>query len=151
MYPMTSLKHRQNGFTIIELLIVVIVIGILATLVFTTFSGVERNNRNKDRETDIKDLLSQVEFYYGQNNKYPTLANLNDATWRTANLKGFDTETLKDPSGSESILVSNPTAGAYSYVVTPTDCNNAGVDCTGYTLTATNEGEGQFVRNSLNN
>ncbi len=147
---MISLHKKQSGFTIIELLIVIVVIGILATLVITTFSGIQRNARNRAREADVNALHSQVEYYYGQNSKYPTLANLNEATWRSDNLKGLDAEALKDPSGTASTLVSAPVANAYSYVVTPTDCNNAGTDCTGYTLTATYEGSGQFIKNSLN-
>lgn len=147
---MISLKRKQSGFTIIELLIVIIVIGILATLVITTFSGIQRNARNRAREADINALHSQIEYYYGQNNKYPTLAQLNDAAWRAANLKGLDAEALLDPQGTASTLVASPVAGSYSYVVTPTDCNNAGTDCTGYTLTATYEGGGTFVKNSLN-
>jgi prepilin-type N-terminal cleavage/methylation domain-containing protein len=147
---MISLKRKQSGFTIIELLIVIVVIGILATLVITTFSGIQRNARNRAREADVNALHSQIEYYYGQNSKYPTLANLNDAAWRAANLKGLDAEALKDPQGTASTLVGSPAAGSYSYVVTPTDCNNSGTDCTGYTLTATYEGEGTFVKNSLN-
>lgn len=147
---MISLKKKQTGFTIIELLIVIIVIGILATLVITTFSGIQRNARNRAREADVNALHSQIEYYYGQNSKYPTLANLNDAAWRAANLKGLDGQALQDPQGTAATLVGAPAAGSYSYVVTPTDCNNAGTDCTSYVLTATYEGEGTFVKNSLN-
>ena len=147
---MISLKRKQAGFTIIELLIVIIVIGILATLVITTFSGIQRNARNRAREADINAIHSQLEYYYGQNSKYPTLANLNDPAWRTANLKGLDSEALKDPQGTNDTVVGSPAAAAYSYEVTPTGCNNAGTDCTGYTLIATYEGEGTFVKNSLN-
>ncbi len=147
---MISLKRKQGGFTIIELLIVIIVIGILATLVITTFSGIQRNARNRAREADINALHSQLEYYYGQNSKYPTLADMNDAAWRAANLKGLDSGALSDPQGNVETLVGAPAAGSYSYVVTPTGCNNAGTDCTGYTLTATYEGGGTFVKNSLN-
>lgn len=147
---MISLKRKNSGFTIIELLIVIIVIGILATLVITTFSGIQRNARNRAREADVNALHSQIEYYYGQNNKYPTLDQLNDATWRAENLKGLDAEALKDPQGSAATLVATPAAGSYAYVVTPSGCNNAGTDCTGYTLTATYEGGGTFVKNSLN-
>jgi len=148
---MTSLKRKQGGFTIIELLIVIIVIGILATLVITTFSGIQRNARNRTREADINALHSQIEYYYGQQGVYPTLANLNDATWRSTNLKGLDAEALKDPQGSASTLVAAPAADSYAYAVTPANCDNgSGGDCTAYTLTATYEGGGTFVKNSLN-
>ena len=135
---MISLKRKESGFTIIELLIVIIVIGILATLVITTFSGIQRNARDRTREADINALHSQIEYYYGQNGTYPTLANLNDATWRSANLKGLDSEALKDPKGTAATLVAAPASSSYAYVVTPANCDNGSAgDCTAYVLTAT--------------
>lgn len=149
---MTSLKRKQSGFTIIELLIVIIVIGILATLVITTFSGIQRNARNRTREADINALHGQLEYYYGQNDNYPTLGNLNDATFRSNNLKGLDDGALTDPQDATSgQLVAAPQAGGYSYEATPANCDNASNgDCTGYTLTATYEGSGTYAKNSLN-
>ncbi len=147
---MISLKKKQSGFTIIELLIVIIVIGILATLVITTFSGIQRNARNRAREADINALHSQLEYFYGQNSRYPTLDELNDADFRSASLRGLDEGALQDPQGSAATLVATPASGSYSYEVTPTGCDSSGTVCTGYTLTATYEGEGTFVKNSLN-
>jgi general secretion pathway protein G len=148
---MASHISKQRGFTIIELLIVIIVIGILATLVITTFSGIQRNARNRTREADLNALHSQLEYYYGQNGRYPTLANVNDATWRSSNLQGLDSAALQDPQGSAQTLVAAPAAGSYAYDITPDNCDNAGTaDCTSYILTATLEGEANFVKNSLN-
>lgn len=148
---MTSLKrNKERGFTIIELLIVIIVIGILATLVITTFSGIQRNARNRTREADINALHSQLEFFYGNNDYYPTLAQLNDAAWRADNMRGLDSEALRDPQGAAAVIVSSPAAGSYAYVVLPADCNNTDEDCEEYTLTATLEGSDPFVKNSLN-
>jgi prepilin-type N-terminal cleavage/methylation domain-containing protein len=136
-----SLKSKQQGFTIVELLIVIVVIGILAALVITTFTGIQQKARNTERETDIKALQGQIEAYYAVNGKYPTLANLNDAQFRTDNMKGLDAEALKDPKGTAQTLVGAAAANSYSYVATPTGCDNAtGGDCAGYTLTATYEG-----------
>jgi type II secretion system protein G len=148
---MTSLNKKQSGFTIVELLIVIVVIGILAGLVITTFTGIQQKARNTERQTDIKAIHGQLEAYYAQNGKYPTLADMNDATWRTSNMKGLDTEALKDPKGAAATLAAAAAADVYSYVVTPSDCDNStGGDCTGYTLTATNEGGGTFVKTNLN-
>ena len=150
---MTSLKSKQRGFTIVELLIVIVVIGILAALVITTFTGIQQKARNTERTTDIKALHGQVEAYYAQNGKYPTLANMNDATWRSTNMKGLDAEALKDPKGSAQTLVASPQANAYSYAVTASDgsaCDNTTKDCAQYTLTATYEGGGTFTKSNLN-
>lgn len=148
---MTSLKLKQRGFTIVELLIVIVVIGILAALVITTFTGIQQKARNTERQTDVKAIHGQVEAYYAQNGRYPTLANLNDGTWRASNMKGLDPEALKDPKGTAQTLANAAAADVYSYVVTPSGCDNASNgDCTGYTLTATYEGGGTFAKSNLN-
>lgn len=153
---MTSLQKNQKGFTIVELLIVIVVIGILAALVITTFSGIQQKGRDTERQTDIKALHGQLEAYYAQNGRYPTLANVNDATFRSGNLKGLDEGALKDPKGTAGTLVSAAVANSYAYVATPNNCDNgAGGDCAGYTLTATLEGQidgsSTYSKTSLNN
>jgi type II secretion system protein G len=149
-----SFKSTNKGFTIVELLIVIVVIGILAALVVTTFTGIQQRARNTERQTDIKAIHGQVEAYYAQNGRYPTLANMNDATFRTNNMKGLDEDALKDPKGSAATLVAAAAANSYSYAVTATGggaCDNDTVaDCAAYVLTATYEGGGTFTKENLN-
>ena len=151
---MTSYKNKQSGFTIVELLIVIVVIGILAMLVITTFTGIQQKARDTERQTDIKSLHTTLEAFWAQKAYYPTLAELNDrATFVPANLKGLDAEAFKDPKGTASALLAAPAANGYSYVPTPTGC--ATTLCTAYTLTATLEGtingSTTFSKTSLNN
>ena len=151
---MTSLKTKERGFTIVELLIVIIVIGILAALVITTFTGVQQKARDTERQTDVKAVHGQVEAYYAQNGKYPTLANLNSSAWVTANLKGLDAEATKDPKGAGYTFAASATANQYAYAVTAADgtsaCDNSTTDCAKYVLTATLEAGGTYTKSSLN-
>lgn len=149
-----SYKLKQQGFTIVELLIVIVVIGILAALVITTFSGIQRKARNTERQTDVKSLHSQVEVFFTNNGYYPTLANMNDATFRSDEMKGLDAEALQDPQGTSETLVAAPAANSYAYDVSKEDdtaCDNtAGNECVKYTLTATLEGGGTYTKSNLN-
>lgn len=152
---MRSLKQlkQQKGFTIVELLIVIVVIGILATLVIVTFTGIQQKARNTKRQTDINAINSHVEAFYAQNGYYPTLAHMNDATWRSTNVKGLDPAALQDPKGSAQTLVAAAAANSYAYAVTD-DANSAAACaadetvCSKYTLTATLEGGGTYVKQS---
>ncbi len=146
---MISLKKRNlnsKGFTIVELLIVIVVIGILALLVITTYSGIQAKARNSKRQTDIQSIQTQLEAFFSQNGYYPSLGNLNDSTWLNTNMKSLDQNALIDPSNptNSKTLAGTPTAKQYSYKVTQSDgttsCESDDTTCAKYTLTAEYEG-----------
>jgi type IV pilus assembly protein PilA len=143
---MISLKKSNKGFTIVELLIVIVVIGILALLVITTYSGIQAKARNAKRTSDLKSLQTHVEAFFSQNGYYPSRANLNDGTWLSTNMKSLDQNALIDPSSptQSKTLVGSPAAKAYSYAPTQSDgttsCESDNTTCAKYTLTATYEG-----------
>ncbi len=64
--------RSSKGFTIVELLIVIIVIAILATLVITAYNGVQAKARDVKRQTDAKSVQKAAEAYYADNGSYPT-------------------------------------------------------------------------------
>ncbi len=148
--------RKQHGFTIVELLIVIVVIGILAALVITTFTGIQQKGRNTERTTDIKALHGQIEAYYAQNGRYPTLTDMNTSSWRTTNMKGLDNDAMFDPKGNTADttpLAAAAVASEYSYDVKASDgtaCDNSTKDCASYVLTATLEGGSTYTKNSLN-
>lgn len=142
---MISLKNKNRGFTIVELLIVIVVIGILALLVITTYSGIQAKARNSKRQTDVASLQTQLEAFFSQNGYYPSLTDMNDSTWRAANMKSLDTNALIDPSNptQSTTLVASPAAKSYAYAVKDSSgnsCETTDTNCAQYTLTATYEG-----------
>lgn len=151
---MISLKRKESGFTIVELLIVIVVIGILAALVITTFSGIQRKARDSERITDIKSIHGQLEAYHAQNGYYPTLANLQSDAFIGTDLPGLDVEAARDPKGSgANDVTGSVAANDYAYVLTPANCDNdpaVNGECASYVLTATLEDGGTEVKNSLN-
>jgi prepilin-type N-terminal cleavage/methylation domain-containing protein len=142
---MISLKKRNQGFTIVELLIVIVVIGILALLVITTYSGIQQKARNSKRQTDAQSLQTQLEAFYSQNGYYPSLTDLNSSTWLGTNMKSLDQNALIDPSNptQSKTLLAAPAAKSYAYAVTDSSgasCESTDTNCAKYTLTATYEG-----------
>jgi prepilin-type N-terminal cleavage/methylation domain-containing protein len=103
-------KKLQKGFTIVELLIVIVVIGILAALVLNTFSGVQRRARDTERQTDVNSLATQLEVYYNDNSGYPILTGQVDTdSWVTANLKGIDLNSLRAPGAAANTMNNSAT------------------------------------------
>lgn len=157
---MISLKKRNQGFTIVELLIVIVVIGILALLVITTYSGIQAKARNSKRQTDIQSIQTQLEAFFSQNGYYPNRGdNMNTASWLSSNMKSLDQSALIDPSNptNSKTLLAAPAAKSYSYEVTQSDgttsCESDDTTCAKYTLTSTYEGtvNGQttYVKSNL--
>ncbi|MEI6755678.1 MAG: prepilin-type N-terminal cleavage/methylation domain-containing protein [bacterium] len=154
---MISLR-KNKGFTIVELLIVIVVIGILATLVITAYSGIQQKARNSKRQTDLSALQTHLEAFYNDNGYYPSLTDMNNQNFIN-NLKGLDQTALIDPSNpsQSKTLVQYPVAKSYAYTVTDSNsvpCEANHEDCAKYKLTATYEGTVNgatvFIKSSLN-
>ena len=60
-----SLKNinKESGFTIVELLIVIVVIGILAAITIVAYNGVQNNAKSKQFQADAANLDKKAESY----------------------------------------------------------------------------------------
>jgi prepilin-type N-terminal cleavage/methylation domain-containing protein len=57
---MVNLKRKQTGFTIVELLIVIVVIAILAAIVIIAYTGVQERSRVSRANADINTLVKAI-------------------------------------------------------------------------------------------
>ncbi|MEO7617681.1 MAG: prepilin-type N-terminal cleavage/methylation domain-containing protein, partial [Candidatus Saccharibacteria bacterium] len=67
-----SLKvlKKQSGFTLLELLIVIVIIGILALLIIPNISSAPKKARDTQRKTDLRAAQKALEEYYVSNQAY---------------------------------------------------------------------------------
>lgn len=72
---MTKGWVRQKGFTIVELLIVIVVIGILAAIVIVAYSGIQVRANNTARYAELKAWKKQFQLYRAQEDTYPSMAD----------------------------------------------------------------------------
>jgi type IV pilus assembly protein PilE len=102
--------RTMQGFTLVELMLVVTVIGILAAIVYPNYQEyVMRSNRTEGIAL-LNDAAARQERYFAQNNAY---AN-------TAAKLGFASD--KSPNNMYTLAISDVEAGtsAYTLTVTPT-------------------------------
>lgn len=76
----------QKGFTIVELLIVIVVIGILAAITIVSYNGVQSRAQDSRRVSDITNIRDAIELYKIQNNTFPavTSANTDSSGWEVS-------------------------------------------------------------------
>ena len=63
-------KDLRSGFTLIEMLIVVVVIGVLATIAIPKFSSMRTKSYVAAVTSDLKNMASQQEVYVSDNHTY---------------------------------------------------------------------------------
>ncbi len=132
---MPQLKNK--GFTIIELLIVIVIIGLLALLVLNNVGGATDDARDVQRKDDIAKLATQLEIYHAENSNYPTAANMADTAtggWVDTNLE-IDLGATLDPSGVD-LNTTGTYNGGYEYTTTTNCDNGSNGQCSTFLLAA---------------
>jgi len=64
------INNKAQGFTLIEVMVVVAIIGILATIVYPTYQESVRKARRAEGRAALMQLMQQEERYYSQNTSY---------------------------------------------------------------------------------
>src|SRR3990170_4630767 len=72
----------RKGFTLVEILIVVIILGILAAIVIPQFTNASEDARESALVSQLQTLRSQLELYKLQHrDNYPTDTGASDGAW----------------------------------------------------------------------
>jgi prepilin-type N-terminal cleavage/methylation domain-containing protein len=101
----TRMMRKNEGFTLIELMIVIAIIGILAAIAIPQFSAYRVRSYNAAAEADLRNAATAQEAYYVDKQTYvPNPVDLIGSTY------GFYT--------SQGVTVPNGSAGAQGYTMT---------------------------------
>lgn len=69
---MRSIHKYKKGFTLIEMLIVIVIIGILAAALVPRLQSVQSRARDTERKADLNQILNGLHIYKLDNGSYPT-------------------------------------------------------------------------------
>ena len=66
------MSHKMNGFTLIEVMVVVVILGILAAVIIPNVVGKDEQARRTLSQTSLSNVANALEMYRLDNHKYPT-------------------------------------------------------------------------------
>jgi prepilin-type N-terminal cleavage/methylation domain-containing protein len=95
-----TFKKVQQGFTIIEVLIVLAIAGLIMIIVFLAVPALQRNQRNQSSRTEANNLLSAAAEISANKAGAPVVATDNTAILAASNAKVITTLTIQAETGS---------------------------------------------------
>ena len=115
-------KTFKKGFTLVELLIVMVILGILTTIVAASFRSSQEKARDTRRKSDLAAVADAVELYFNDTGEYPQddgSGNIDGFTWGEefvdANGTVYMIKLPQEKTSAKSYYYySEPTNGTYT-------------------------------------
>lgn len=126
---------KQSGFTIVELLIVVIIIGILVTLVVVAYNGITARANDTSVQADLRGISQKVEFFYTDYGRYPI--NAAEVTLLGLKVSKFAYQTSTNGATNNLIYCFSSSGLTYSVVAASSSKNRFYINNTVKTPTNT--------------
>lgn len=99
------MRRNNKAFTLVELLVVISILGVLATIGLVVFGSAQIRGRDTERKSDLKQIASALEIYYNDYESYPAgldgqilgcpITTNTACTWGTSQMTDGNTVYLK--------------------------------------------------------
>lgn len=106
-----NLTYRQKGFTLIELMIVVVILGLLATIIMPKILGRPEQARRVKAKADIRSIQSALALFKTDTGRFPTTSEGLEALVNNPGIKGYSSDAYLDsvpvdPWGNKYVYMS---------------------------------------------
>jgi prepilin-type N-terminal cleavage/methylation domain-containing protein len=128
-----AFKRNQHGFTIVELLVVIVVIGILAAITIVAYTGIGDKAKTSSLQSDLSNATTQLNLFLIDKGNYPTTIDCGSADSNTnkclkassGNTFAYYQANISTTPQTFSLLITNGTTnyqvidGLKSVIATP--------------------------------
>lgn len=123
-----AIKTKNKGFTIVELLIVVVVIAILAAITIVSYNGITRQANASAADSLVATWRKKIELFYASEGTYP---------FAETSLSGDPGESYYIPVTSLKTTAPNSSDGTQKVMIEPCGSSAPTTDATTTTLRVT--------------
>lgn len=148
------MRKSIRGFTLIEILVAISIIGIIFGVIISSVSIIQKNSRDAKRRSDLRNIQTALQQYYSDQQFYPshnssfgsnldlgTVTNITSAIGNPtppSSTKTYMSVVPKDPSSGNNYCYRSSIANTAPLV----SCNNGTDKCQFYVLCAQLENPG---------
>jgi len=170
MFKIKTPPKNQAGFTYIELIVVIAIIGILSIFAVISFQGAQKRGRDQQRKSDLAKISTALQLYYARHGYYPpnnttaerrcdssrgstpngggTCPIANGSSW---DLASSDLKPLLDEGLIEELPVDPINSTTYFYKFEPYTRRDNAAQCSNYTAQTQDYGCGFYLATKLEN
>jgi len=111
-----NIKSKSKGFTIVELLVVIVVIGILAAITIVSYTGITARANTSSAKANAGTVLERLNIYLTEKSTtvYPNFATLK-TTWTTSEGTASSIGALTDITAKATDLASSDKPSVIQY------------------------------------
>ncbi|NBB12033.1 type IV pilin protein [Pseudomonas sp. SLFW] len=113
---MTNSSSKQRGFTLIELMITVAIVGILAAIAYPSYTKYVQRGYRSEGLAMLNDAVARTERFYAQNNTYA------GATLKTIGLVADDKTTVLNSTNAKyqlTFVTASSSSTTYTLQIAP--------------------------------
>lgn len=133
MYRLMEKARKGRGFTLVELLVVIVVLAVLAAIVLPKFMNSSQRSKESALRSDLKVVRNAISMFQADTGKYPnSLADLAETDKTAVKVAGGATVSATDWHGPylEAVPTDPITGGAFTYTAATGKVSSSSTDST---------------------